>query len=146
MSLGVSPPRTAAKIRAALHAQREAMITDLEQFVNIKSPSLERECLERSAHFLADLMTRVLGTPSTIIDSELGPHVHWKVSNDTRVLIVGHHDMVFPRGTVARRPFSREGDIGRGPGIFDMQAGIVQAVYGVATALVDPTGPAPTTK
>ena len=67
MSLGVSPPRTAAEIRAALDAQREAMISDLEQFVNIESPSLERECLERSAHFLADLMTRVLGTPPTII-------------------------------------------------------------------------------
>ena len=132
MPLGVSPPRTAAEIRAALDAQREAMITDLEQFVNIESPSLERECLERSAHFLADLMTRVLGTPPTIIDSDRGPHVHWKGSDDTKVLIVGHHDTVFPRGTVARRPFSREGDIGRGPGIFDMKAGIVQAIYGIA--------------
>jgi glutamate carboxypeptidase len=132
MSLGVSPPRTAAEIRAALDAQREAMITDLEQFVNIESPSLERECLERSAHFLADLMTRVLGTPPTIIDSDQGPHVHWKGSDDTKVLIVGHHDTVFPRGTVARRPFSREGNIGRGPGIFDMKTGIVQAIYGIA--------------
>ncbi|MFZ9844220.1 MAG: M20 family metallopeptidase [Ilumatobacteraceae bacterium] len=108
------------------------MITDLETFVNVESPSLERECLERSAHFLADLMTRVLGTPPTLIESDRGPHVHWKGSNDTKVLIVGHHDTVFPLGTVARRPFTRDGNIGRGPGIFDMKAGIVQAIYGVA--------------
>ncbi|MFM1838541.1 MAG: hypothetical protein RLZZ327_1415 [Actinomycetota bacterium] len=132
MTLGVSDHRTAAQVRAYLDTQGDAMITDLETFVNVESPSLERECLERSAHFLADLMTRVLGTPPTLIDSDRGPHVHWKGSNDTKVLIVGHHDTVFPLGTVARRPFTRDGNIGRGPGIFDMKAGIVQAIYGVA--------------
>ncbi len=132
MTLGVSDHRTAAQVRAHLDTQGDAMITDLETFVNVESPSLERECLERSAHFLADLMTRVLGTPPTLIESDRGPHVHWKGSNDTKVLIVGHHDTVFPLGTVARRPFTRDGNIGRGPGIFDMKAGIVQAIYGVA--------------
>ena len=132
MPLGENDHRGAAEVRAALDAKRDAMIVDLEKFVNVESPSLERECLERSAHFLADLMTRVLGKPPTIVDSERGPHVHWKGSNDTKVLIVGHHDTVFPLGTVARRSFSREGNIGRGPGIFDMKAGIVQAIYGVA--------------
>ena len=132
MPLGENDQRGAAEVRAALDAQRDAMIVDLEKFVNVESPSLEQECLERSAHFLADLMTRVLGKPPTIVDSERGPHVHWKGSNDTKVLIVGHHDTVFPLGTVARRSFSREGNIGRGPGIFDMKAGIVQAIYGVA--------------
>ncbi len=132
MTLGVSDHRTAEQVRAYLDTQGDAMITDLETFVNVESPSLERECLERSAHFLADLMTRVLGTPPTLIESDRGPHVHWKGSNDTKVLIVGHHDTVFPLGTVARRPFTRDGNIGRGPGIFDMKAGIVQAIYGVA--------------
>ncbi|MGA0149001.1 MAG: M20 family metallopeptidase [Ilumatobacteraceae bacterium] len=132
MTLGVSDHRTAAQVRAHLDTQGDAMITDLETFVNVESPSLERECLERSAHFLADLMTRVLGTPPTLIESDRGPHVHWKGSNDAKVLIVGHHDTVFPLGTVARRPFTRDGNIGRGPGIFDMKAGIVQAIYGVA--------------
>ncbi|MFM7897761.1 MAG: M20 family metallopeptidase [Actinomycetota bacterium] len=132
MPLGENDHRNATDVRAALDAQRDAMIDDLARFVNVESPSLERECLERSAHFLADLMTRVLGKPPTIIESDRGPHVHWKGSNDTKVLIVGHHDTVFPLGTVARRPFTREGNIGRGPGIFDMKAGIVQAIYGVA--------------
>ena len=132
MALGISDHRTAADVRVALDAQCEAMNSDVERFVNVESPSLEHECLERSAHFLADLMTRVLGKPPTIIESDRGPHVHWKGSNDTKVLIVGHHDTVFPRGTVAERPFTREGNVGRGPGIFDMKAGIVQAIYGVA--------------
>jgi len=132
MALSATDHRSAAQVRAALDAQGDAMISDLAAFVDTESPSLERDCLETSATFLAELMTRVLGKAPEIIDSERGPHVHWKGSNDTRVLIVGHHDTVFPRGTVAKRSFSREGNVGRGPGIFDMKAGIVQAIYGVA--------------
>lgn len=132
MTLGIDDHRTAAQVRATLDAQQPAMVADLERFVNIESPSLEHECLTRSAQFLADLMTRVLGSPPVLVASDRGPHVHWKGSDDTKVLIVGHHDTVFPLGTVARRPFTREGNIGRGPGIFDMKAGIIQAIYGVA--------------
>jgi glutamate carboxypeptidase len=77
-------------------------------------------------------MTDVLGTPPEIIPGEKGPHVHWKGSDDTKVLFVGHHDTVFPKGTVARRGFSVDGDIARGPGIFDMKAGIIQAIYGLS--------------
>ena len=132
MTLGIDDHRTAAQVRATLAAQYDAMVADLERFVNIESPSLEHECLTRSAQFLADIMTRVLGSPPVLVASDRGPHVHWKGSDDTKVLIVGHHDTVFPLGTVARRPFTREGNIGRGPGIFDMKAGIIQAIYGVA--------------
>ena len=132
MALSATDHRSAAQVRAALDAQGDAMISDLAAFVDTESPSLERDCLDASAKFLAELMTRVFGKAPDIIDSERGPHVHWKGSNDTRVLIVGHHDTVFPRGTVAKRSFSREGNVGRGPGIFDMKAGIVQAIYGVA--------------
>ncbi len=132
MTLGIDDHRTAAQVRATLDAQQPAMVADLERVVNIESPSLEHECLARSAQFLADLMTRVLGSPPVLVASDRGPHVHWKGSDDTKVLIVGHHDTVFPLGTVARRPFTREGNIGRGPGIFDMKAGIIQAIYGVA--------------
>ena len=132
MTLGIDDHRTAAQVRATLAAQYDAMVADLERFVNIESPSLEHECLTRSAQFLADIMTRVLGSPPVLVASDRGPHVHWKGSDDTKVLIVGHHDTVFALGTVARRPFTREGNIGRGPGIFDMKAGIIQAIYGVA--------------
>ncbi|MFM7892577.1 MAG: hypothetical protein ACKO8P_01995, partial [Actinomycetota bacterium] len=70
MALGISDHRTAADVRAALDAQCEVMIDDLSRFVNVESPSLEHGCLERSAHFLADLMTHVLGKPPTIIESD----------------------------------------------------------------------------
>ncbi len=122
---------TLSAVRSALEAKADAMLRDVESFVNIESPSHEVDDLRRSAQFLAELMERVLGSRPTLVESPEGPHVHWKGSSDTRVLVVGHHDTVFPKGTVARRSFSREGDVARGPGIFDMKAGIVQAIYGL---------------
>jgi glutamate carboxypeptidase len=122
---------TLSAVRSALEAKADAMLRDVESFVNIESPSHEVDDLRRSAQFLAELMERVLGSRPTLVESPEGPHVHWKGSSDTRVLVVGHHDTVFPKGTVARRSFSRDGDVARGPGIFDMKAGIVQAIYGL---------------
>jgi len=43
-------------------------------------------------------------------------------------LVLGHLDTVWSLGTVARRPFSVEGDVMRGPGAFDMKAGLAQLV------------------
>ena len=43
-------------------------------------------------------------------------------------LVLGHLDTVWSLGTVARRPFSVEGDVMRGPGVFDMKAGLAQLV------------------
>lgn len=55
------------------------------------------------------------------------------------MLILGHHDTVFPLGTLERRPFRVEGGHATGPGVFDMLGGLVQAVHGLA-ALDDLSG------
>ena len=123
---------THAQLRASLDARTPEMLAHIQQFVDLESPSAEVDLLQCSAEFLAAVMTDVLGTPPEIIPGEKGPHVHWKGSDDTKVLFVGHHDTVFPKGTVARRGFSVDGDIARGPGIFDMKAGIIQAIYGLS--------------
>ena len=131
MSLPNGSP-TPNELRANLDARTTQMLEHVKQFVNTESPSNEPELLQTSAEFLAKVMTEVLGKAPEIIASEKGPHVHWKGSDDTKVLIVGHHDTVFQKGTVAKRGFSVDGDIARGPGIFDMKAGIIQAIYGLS--------------
>ncbi|MFM1761592.1 MAG: hypothetical protein RL478_1202 [Actinomycetota bacterium] len=131
MALPIGTP-TPAELRVNLDARTAQMVEHVKQFVNIESPSNEPEMLQRSAEFLAQVMTDVLGKAPQIIASDKGPHVHWKGSDDTKVLIVGHHDTVFPKGTVAKRGFSIDGDVARGPGIFDMKAGIIQAIYGLS--------------
>lgn len=115
------------------------MLADLELLVNTESPSNELACLERSAGVLADVMERRLGRRPVIVPGPAGPHVHWPAEGVARVLIVGHHDTVFPLGTVAARPFAVRDGRATGPGVFDMKAGIVQAIHGVAS-LADRSG------
>ena len=55
------------------------------------------------------------------------------------VLLVGHHDTVFPLGTLSARPFAVADGRATGPGVFDMKAGLVIAIHAIA-ALPDRTG------
>jgi glutamate carboxypeptidase len=50
-------------------------------------------------------------------------------SGGANVLLVGHMDTVFDEGTVAKRPFSVDGDIARGPGVSDMKAGLLAGFF-----------------
>lgn len=114
----------------------DAMLADLEVLVSAESPSRDIQRLTHHAELIAELMDRLLGHRPHIIESPVGPHIHWVGGPDPRVLILGHHDTVHPVGTLARLPFSVDAGIIRGPGVFDMKAGIVQAIHGVA-ALAD---------
>ncbi len=115
------------------------MLADLELLVNTESTSLHLDLLEQSAAAVASVMTGRLGSPPQIIPSVNGPHVLWSGGGEPKVLLVGHHDTVFPVGSVAARPFAVREGRATGPGVFDMKAGIVQAVHAVA-ALEDRAG------
>ncbi len=115
----------------------DAMIADVKTLVEIESPSYELAQLQKSAETLASMIERHLGGTCELIESSAGPHVHWKggdtVPDGQRVMLLGHHDTVFPMGTLDRLPFAVTDGVMTGPGCFDMLAGIVQALHGLAT-------------
>ncbi|KOG51259.1 glutamate carboxypeptidase [Streptomyces griseoflavus] len=115
------------------------MLADLRTLVEIESPSRDRDALAASARTVAAVLENRLGGQATLIESEAGPHVHWSGGGDPDVLVLGHHDTVFPLGTLARRPFRAENGRATGPGVFDMLGGLVQAVHAVAS-LADRSG------
>jgi glutamate carboxypeptidase len=116
-----------------------AMLADLELLVNTESPSYDIARLTMSAQALAGIIEARLGSAPAIIDGPAGPHVHWSGGGVPRVLVVGHHDTVFPAGVDGERPFAVTDGRATGPGVFDMKAGIVQAVHAIAS-LVDRSG------
>ena len=115
------------------HFELDAMVADLGVLVECESPSRDLDRLSQHAQLVSDLMVRLLGSAPELIDSPVGPHIHWKGGADPRVLILGHHDTVHPVGTLARLPFAVRDNMAFGPGVFDMKAGIVQAIYAVAS-------------
>ena len=115
------------------HFELDAMVADLGVLVECESPSRDIDRLSQHAQLVSDLMMRLLGSAPELIDSPVGPHIHWKGGADPRVLILGHHDTVHPVGTLARLPFAVRDNMAFGPGVFDMKAGIVQAIYAVAS-------------
>lgn len=114
----------------------DTLIDDIGALVEVESPSGDAAALTRSAAVLAALIERRLGSPAELIDGPNGPHVRWRGCGTPGVLILGHHDTVFPIGSLAANPFRVDGDVLRGPGVFDMKAGIVIAIHAVA-ALAD---------
>ncbi len=117
----------------------DEMIGDLKRLVEIESPSRDLLALQSSARALAEIMASRLGSAPTIVESDNGPHVWWSGGGTPRVLLVGHHDTVFPLGALDARPFTIDGGRATGPGVFDMKGGIVQAIHGVA-GLADRSG------
>ncbi|MER7537641.1 M20 family metallopeptidase [Streptomyces sp. NPDC097704] len=115
------------------------MLDDLRTLVEIESPSRDLDAIGASAAAVATVIEKRLGGQAVLIDSAAGPHVHWSGGGSPRVLVLGHHDTVFPLGTLERRPFRVEGGRAFGPGVFDMLGGLVQAVHGLA-ALDDLSG------
>lgn len=113
-------------------ADLRQLLADLEALVSVESPSRDLDAMRRSAEALAGLIERHLGSPARLLEGPQGPHVHWSGGGDPKVLILGHHDTVHPLGTLAERPFAVTDGIATGPGVFDMKAGIVQAIHAVA--------------
>lgn len=111
----------------------EPMLDDLRTLVEVESPSRDLDALRTSAETLASMMHRLLGSAPKIVESPAGPHVHWTGGPNAKVLIVGHHDTVFPKGALAARPFTVSDGRATGPGVFDMKAGIVQALHAIAS-------------
>lgn len=117
----------------------DVLLDDLRTLVEIESPSHDVPAVEASAAAVVSLLERVTGRAPVLVDSPVGPHVHWQGGGVPRVLVLGHHDTVFPRGALAARPFTVADGRATGPGVFDMKAGIVIAAHAVA-ALDDASG------
>lgn len=110
----------------------DLMLADLATLVNVESPSRDLTALAASAAAVASVIEQRLGGRAELIESDVGTHVRWSGGGQPKVLVLGHHDTVFPLGSLSVRPFTIADGRATGPGVFDMKAGIVQAIHGLA--------------
>lgn len=115
-----------------------AMLADLEELVLCESFSADHAAVARSAEVVGALGSRLLGAdPETIVIDGV-THLRWAFGTP-RVLLVGHHDTVWPMGSLRTHPWSVADGIARGPGVLDMKAGLVQMIHALAS-LPSPDG------
>jgi len=109
------------------------MLEDLRTLVECESPSDDLAAVARSADVVARVGTARLGVAPERIVLDGRTHLRWRLgSSPSRVLLLGHHDTVWPLGSLHNRPFGVEGGVFRGPGCFDMKAGLAMAFHAAA--------------
>ena len=111
------------------------LLADLEALVVRESPSDDSSAVTALAHYIAE---RLRAAPVHAETRPCPPHGDAVLATvgegGEGVLLLGHHDTVWPRGTLAEIPFRVEDGRVRGPGVFDMKAGIAVAMAVLADA------------
>ncbi|OEU88241.1 2-dehydropantoate 2-reductase [Streptomyces abyssalis] len=158
-SLPSAPRLSAAEARSVrqwLETHREEMVRDLAAYTAHGSSSDDRAELGSCLEWLRGWLDESLGAPGTagVTEERLeredagdvvvrrypaAGHAPADAHPDgggapaaataLPVLLLAHYDTVWPTGTLARWPFRRDGEKITGPGVFDMKAGLVQAVW-----------------
>lgn len=103
----------------------DSFLTRLEHYVNMDTPSGNKEALDAQS---AQLREEFLAAGAQVITHERpgGNLLECRVGTGSKqILMLGHMDTVFPVGTVAKHPYSRQGDVLYGPGVLDMKSGVL---------------------
>lgn len=113
-----------------------AMLAELAQLVGMESPSRDADGIRVVATHVARALNETGASVSIVEDHSNGPNVVARFgSSDRPILLLGHLDTVWARGTIATMPWRIEGDLAFGPGVFDMKSGVlvvVEALRGLA--------------
>src|SRR5467141_935712 len=116
--------------------ERSAMLAALERLVTAESPSLDKARCDACADEVANLFQQRLKLAAIWHRRpEAGDHLEIRVGDGAEpIMLLCHHDTVWPEGTLARLPFRVEGDRVMGPGTYDMKARIVEAAFALEAA------------
>jgi glutamate carboxypeptidase len=109
------------------------VLGDLRELVECESPSSDLAAVARSADVVARVGSARLGVAPEHVVVDGRTHLRWRLgTGPSRVLVLGHHDTVWPLGSLGVHPWSVEGGVVRGPGCFDMKAGLAMAFHALA--------------
>jgi glutamate carboxypeptidase len=129
--------KLANQVLTHIKGQRQLLVDLLSDLVQAESPSSDPAVHERARHVF---MSALIELDYHVV--EAGPvdgprHVYARPKRRRKgadlQLVIGHYDTVWPVGTIIERPFVVDGDIIRGPGVFDMKGGLAQLVLAIKT-------------
>src|SRR5580700_7114591 len=114
------------------------MLSTLRTLVLAESPSLEKAPADLCCDLLAAEWRKRGARVQRIAQKQRGDQllVTWwpeKSRPAGQFLVLGHYDTVYSSGALAKMPFRVSGGKAYGPGIFDMKAGLTQALFALET-------------
>ncbi|HTQ59457.1 MAG TPA: M20/M25/M40 family metallo-hydrolase [Candidatus Solibacter sp.] len=114
------------------------MLSTLKRFVCAESPSLEKAFADRCCTILDSEWRKRGARVERIAQKTRGDQLRitwWphKSRPAGQFFVLGHYDTVYASGTLAKMPCRISRGKAYGPGIFDMKAGIVQALFALDT-------------
>lgn len=119
-------------------------IEQLKELVNIDSSSYDPEGTDRVAGLMAaKYETLGLTVTKKRFDGRAGYCLevrNYPGIEEIDVLMTGHMDTVFPKGTVENRPFAMDAEKAYGPGVIDMKSGLLNMYYIVRELVKNNTG------
>ena len=95
-------------------------------------PASQRGVQDLIADALESLDVAVERLPGQQTGGQLYGRARWGGGPGVQ-LLVGHSDTVWPLGTLANMPVELDRGVLRGPGVFDMKAGLAQLVFALRT-------------
>jgi len=116
-----------------LQAQQEPMIGLLKDLVLMETPSTDRDSQAQIRQRLKAEFEEIDYRVNLVPGRSSGGHVYASPRNrgnrQPAQLMIGHCDTVWPIGTLQTMPLVCAADTLRGPGVYDMKAGLVEMIY-----------------
>jgi glutamate carboxypeptidase len=130
------------QIRPYLSNELERMTNLLVQIVNIESQTLDKAGVDRVVMLLSQELQRLGATITQFQQSTYGNHILgvFSAGRGSPITMVLHMDTVHPTGSLAKRPTRIEQGKLYGPGVYDMKASHVIALYAIEALQATGTG------
>ena len=127
----------ADRVVSHIHGEQSHLVELLRHMVDAESPSSRPDSHRLIVSVLSEALSDVGYRVTTTTAADAHKHIYacreTRPKNCRAQLLLGHYDTVWPLGTVASRPFTVDGNIIRGPGVFDMKGGLAQIVFALRT-------------
>jgi glutamate carboxypeptidase len=104
-------------------------ISDIQRLVECQSPTEDLTACMKVVDLAVEIANKVLATPAKAI-TENGRPVFWWGAESPKIVLLCHLDTVWPHNSF-NPTWQIDGDNAKGPGVFDMKAGFIQALYAV---------------
>jgi glutamate carboxypeptidase len=105
-------------------------LLDIQRLVECESPTEDLVACNQVVDLAIEIANKLLKTSATKIN-ENGRPVFWWGAKNPKIVLLCHLDTVWPKGSF-QPTWKIEADTATGPGVFDMKAGFVQALYAVS--------------